>query len=128
MNTLAQVKPIVIAAYIEQHPAAAPTVKQHLAAIRMLFDFLVTGQIVPMNPAASVRGPKHVVKVGRTLPLYVGRGVQTAALERNNVIVQDTGGLPEERGGQRGSAGYGRLHPVRNSGRTQNCGWQLRRW
>jgi hypothetical protein len=43
-------------AYIETHPAA-PTVKQHLAAIRMLFDFLGTRQIVPMNPAASVRGP-----------------------------------------------------------------------
>jgi len=45
---------------------AAPTVKQHLAAIRMLFDFLVTGQIIPMNPAASVRGPKYVVKRGKT--------------------------------------------------------------
>ena len=37
----------------------APTVKQHLAAIRMLFDWLVTAQVVPMNPAASVRGPRH---------------------------------------------------------------------
>src|SRR6266849_5198761 len=64
--TLAEIKPVVIAAYIEHHPAAAPTVKQHLAAIRMLFDFLVTGQIVPMNPAASVRGPKHVVHRGKT--------------------------------------------------------------
>ena len=64
--TLDQVKPIVIASYIENHPGAAPTVKQHLAAIRMLFDFLVTGQIVPMNPAASVRGPKHVVHRGKT--------------------------------------------------------------
>src|ERR1700726_1172851 len=64
--TLEQVKPVVIAAYIENHPMAAPTVKQHLAAIRMLFDFLVTGQIVPMNPASSVRGPKHVVKRGKT--------------------------------------------------------------
>jgi site-specific recombinase XerD len=64
--TLDQMKPIVIAAYIEQHPMAAPTVKQHLAAIRMLFDFLVTGQIIPMNPAASVRGPKYVVKRGKT--------------------------------------------------------------
>jgi site-specific recombinase XerC len=34
-------------------------VKQHLAAIRMLFDWLVTGQVVPMNPAASVRGPRY---------------------------------------------------------------------
>src|SRR6202163_2558552 len=64
--TLDQVKPIVIASYIENHPMAAPTVKQHLAAIRMLFDFLVTGQIVPMNPASSVRGPKHVVRRGKT--------------------------------------------------------------
>jgi site-specific recombinase XerD len=64
--TLEQVKPIVIASYIENHQGAAPTVKQHLAAIRMLFDFLVTGQIVPMNPAASVRGPKHVVHRGKT--------------------------------------------------------------
>ena len=45
---------------------SAPTVKQHLAAIRMLFDWLVTGQVVPINPAACVRGPKHVVKVGKT--------------------------------------------------------------
>jgi len=64
--TLEQIKPVVIASYIENHPMAVPTVKQHLAAIRMLFDFLVTGQIVPMNPASSVRGPKHVVKRGKT--------------------------------------------------------------
>jgi site-specific recombinase XerD len=44
----------------------APSVKQHLAAIRMLFDWLVTGQVVPHNPAASVRGPKHVVRKGKT--------------------------------------------------------------
>src|SRR5580700_580667 len=66
VRTLQQISPIVIGAYIEHHPGAAPTIKQHLAAIRMLFDFLVTGQIVPMNPAASVRGPKHVVKRGKT--------------------------------------------------------------
>jgi integrase/recombinase XerD len=66
VRTLEEIRPIVIAAYIENHPGAAPTVKQHLAAIRMLFDFLVTGQIVPMNPASSVRGPKHVVKRGKT--------------------------------------------------------------
>ena len=66
VHTLHEIKPVVIAAYIENHPMAAPTVKQHLAAIRMLFDFLVTGQIVPMNPSASVRGPKYVVKRGKT--------------------------------------------------------------
>jgi hypothetical protein len=37
-----------------------------LAAIRHLFDWLVTGQILRINPAASVRGPRHVVKDGKT--------------------------------------------------------------
>ncbi len=66
--TLETIEPVTVAAYIEQLQAthAAPTVKQHLAAIRMLYDWLVTGQIVPHNPASSVRGPKHVVKHGKT--------------------------------------------------------------
>jgi site-specific recombinase XerD len=65
---LTEIQPLVVAAYIEQLTleVAKPTVKLHLAAIRMLFDFLVTGQIVPVNPAASVRGPKHVAKKGKT--------------------------------------------------------------
>ena len=44
----------------------APGVKQQLAALRMLLDWLVIGQAVPINPAAAVRGPKHVVKTGKT--------------------------------------------------------------
>jgi site-specific recombinase XerC len=43
-----------------------PFVKQQLAAVRMLFDWLITGQVVPANPASAVRGPKHVVKTGKT--------------------------------------------------------------
>jgi hypothetical protein len=40
-------------------------VKQQLAAIWMMFDWLVIGQIVPNNPASAVRGPKQgaVIKV-----------------------------------------------------------------
>jgi integrase/recombinase XerC len=45
---------------------AAPSVKQRLAAMRHLFDWLVTGQVVPVNPAESVRGPRHVVTSGQT--------------------------------------------------------------
>lgn len=65
---LDQIEPIVVAAYVEYLSTiySSPTVKQHLAAIRMCFDWLVTGQIIPTNPAASVRGPKHVVKRGKT--------------------------------------------------------------
>lgn len=66
--SLEMIEPVVVAAYVEELCTVyeAPTVKQHLAAIRMLFDYLVIGQIVPMNPASSVRGPKHVVKKGKT--------------------------------------------------------------
>jgi site-specific recombinase XerC len=41
-------------------------VKQQLAAVHMLLNWLVIGQVVPMNPAVAVRGPKHVVKTGKT--------------------------------------------------------------
>ena len=63
---LRDIQPVVVAAYIENYPGAKPTVKQALSAIRMLFDYLVIGQIVSTNPAASVRGPKYVVKRGKT--------------------------------------------------------------
>jgi len=48
---------------------SAPTVKQQFAALRHLFDWLVTGQLMPVNPAASVRGPRHIVRTGKTLVL-----------------------------------------------------------
>jgi site-specific recombinase XerC len=43
-----------------------PRVKQHLAAIRQLFAYLTSGGILEANPAAPVRGPKYVVKRGKT--------------------------------------------------------------
>ena len=65
---LGHVEPMMVAAYVEQLTKlhAPATVKQHLAAIRVLFDWLVIGQVAPFNPASSVRGPKHVVKTGKT--------------------------------------------------------------
>ncbi len=66
---LGAIRPPHVAAYVEEQLASGqsrPSVKQALAALRMLFDWLVVGQVVPINPAASVRGPKHVVKVGKT--------------------------------------------------------------
>src|ERR1035437_5152226 len=61
---LEQIQPVHVAGYIEQLGAvlAKPSVKQHLAAIRMLFDWLVAGEGVPINPAPSVRGPRARVK------------------------------------------------------------------
>ncbi len=65
---LGEISPFLVAAYVEELGTQIdrPSVKQKLAAIKMLFDWLVTGQILPVNPAAAVRGPKHVVTVGRT--------------------------------------------------------------
>jgi site-specific recombinase XerD len=62
------IRPFDVAAWVKdlQQTHGAPGVKQQLAAVRMLFDWLITGQIVPVNPAAAVRGPKHVVKTGKT--------------------------------------------------------------
>lgn len=45
---------------------ARPSVKQWLAAVRMLFDWLVSAGCSPVNPAAAVRGPKYVVQRGKT--------------------------------------------------------------
>lgn len=68
-------------------PLSAPAVKQHLAAIRMLFDWLVVGQVVPFNPAASVRGPKHVVKKGKT-PVLSAEDARTLldSIDIGNVV------------------------------------------
>lgn len=65
---LAAIEPVLVASYIEQlqNRVKAPTVRQHLAAIRAMFDYLVTGGVIRHNPAASVRGPKHVVRKGLT--------------------------------------------------------------
>jgi site-specific recombinase XerC len=68
VSSLADVQPLHVGAYVEllARERSAPTAKQRLAAIRALFDWLVVGQIVPLNPAASVRGPRHIVRRGKT--------------------------------------------------------------
>jgi site-specific recombinase XerD len=68
LHELAAVQPFHVAAFVKelQGQFAPPTVKQHLAALRMLFDWLVIGHIIETNPAHAVRGPKYVVKKGKT--------------------------------------------------------------
>jgi site-specific recombinase XerD len=65
---LALVEPFHVAAFVHdlQEELSPPSVKQHLAAIRMLFDWLVTGHVIDTNPAHSVRGPRYTVKKGKT--------------------------------------------------------------
>ncbi|MDR3526907.1 MAG: tyrosine-type recombinase/integrase [Rhizomicrobium sp.] len=69
--SIVDVQPLHVATWIElqARTVSVPTVKQQLAAIRHLFDWLVTGQVMPVNPAASVRGPRHVVRTGKTAVL-----------------------------------------------------------
>ena len=83
---LGAIAPLHVAAYIRTHPGSVPTVKQHLAAIRVLCDWLVVSQVLPVNPAAAVRGPKHVVTKGAT-------PVLTPAEARKLLEYIDTGTL-----------------------------------
>ncbi len=65
---LEDLQPVYVAAYIEQlgRELSVASVKQHLAALRALGDYLVTGGVLATNPAASVRGPRLVVRTGKT--------------------------------------------------------------
>jgi site-specific recombinase XerD len=86
------IEPIAVAAYIERlldHGYAKPTVKQHLAAIRVMFDWMVTGGFLIVNPAAAVRGPKYVIKKGKTPVLTP----QEARLLLDAIDVRDLSGL-----------------------------------
>jgi site-specific recombinase XerD len=68
VTSLQAITSIHVTGFIEALTRAlsAPTAKRHLAAIRHLFDWLVTGQVVAINPASSVRGPSHSVRRGKT--------------------------------------------------------------
>src|SRR6516225_2458976 len=56
-QNLEDIEPITVAAYIEtlQRQAAQATVKQHMAAIRMLFSWLTEKGVLAMNPAREVK-------------------------------------------------------------------------
>src|SRR5215469_15447552 len=58
IDQLNDVRPIHIATFIKELEGklSPPTVKQNLAALRMLFDWLVTGHVLDTNPAHAVRG------------------------------------------------------------------------
>jgi site-specific recombinase XerC len=62
------VHPFHVDAFVKelQGEFTPPTVKQHLSALRRLFDWLVIGHVLDVNPAHAVRGPKYVVKKGKT--------------------------------------------------------------
>lgn len=65
---LEAVKPYMLAAYREelQKRYHVRSVKQHLSALRKLFDQMVIDQVIPANPAASVKGPRFSARHGTT--------------------------------------------------------------
>ena len=86
---------------------SAPTVKQHLTCIRMLFDWLVIAQVMPTNPAHSVRGPRHSVTKGVTpvlsseeaTALLTGMDVSTLVGLRDRAIIAVMGRTPSPASG-----------------------------
>lgn len=86
---LPAVQPVYVAAWVEGlgRGLSAPTVKQRLAAVRMLFDWLVVDQVVPHNPAAPVRGPKHSAVKGKTrMPTREEAKALLAAIPTDGVV------------------------------------------
>jgi site-specific recombinase XerD len=98
IGQLADVQPFHVAAFVKdlQGEFSAPTVKQHLAALRMLFDWLVTGHIIDVNPAHAVRGPKYVVKKGKTPVLTAEEARELLDSIKTVRIVKRKGGLEVE--------------------------------
>lgn len=91
VRSITDVQPLHVATWIELQTRehSAPTAKQRLAALRHLFDWLVVGQVVPTNPAASVRGPAYSVKTGKTPVL----DAQEARALLDSIDARTPGGL-----------------------------------
>lgn len=68
VRDITKIHTLHVATYVEllTKSRAAPTAKRHVSAIRRLFDWLVTGQIILANPALSVRPPRHSQRRGKT--------------------------------------------------------------
>ncbi|MCS3856461.1 site-specific recombinase XerD [Salinibacter ruber] len=88
---LSDIEPVHVAAYVEEDDRAPATVKQNLAALRRLFDFLVTGQVLEANPAEPVRSPKLQTDSGKTPALTAEE-----ARELLDSIVAERQGSPQK--------------------------------
>lgn len=68
IRNIADIRSLHVAAWVESisKESSPATVKLRLSAIRHLFDWMVMGQIIPHNPAVSVRGPRYSARIGKT--------------------------------------------------------------
>jgi site-specific recombinase XerD len=92
---LAAIRPLHMSAYIEALELSAPSVKQHLAALRGLFNSLVVKQVVPENPALFVKGPRFSRQVGITPILESGQ----MRLLPDSIAVTREVKIPKKHGG-----------------------------
>jgi integrase/recombinase XerD len=64
-----------------------PTKKLHLSALWRFFDQFVLRHVIVLNPAASVRAPKHSVVEGKTPALLVEQARQLlASIETMHIV------------------------------------------
>jgi site-specific recombinase XerD len=82
--------PLDVRDYLEAAKAnslSTATLKQHMAAIRMLFDHLVTGGVLEHNPALSVKAPRQKLGKGKT-PILTAEeaGDLLRSIETDNVV------------------------------------------
>jgi integrase/recombinase XerD len=92
---LSTIRPLHVSAYIESKPLTAPSIKQHLVALRDLFNWLVIKEVVPDNPALFVKGPKFSRKIGVT-PIMEGSQVR---LLLDSIPVVRKAKIPAKHGG-----------------------------
>jgi integrase/recombinase XerD len=104
IEDLGQVEPVHVAAFVEDQlrKHSKPTVKQRLAALRMLFDWMVIGQVLAMNPAHAVRGPKHTQRKIALMVYTFARVGAAVAMKVEDFFVQGRRGWVRlhEKGGK----------------------------
>ena len=93
--SLQQISPKLVRAYVDglkpvdpdDPPLSAPTKKLHLAALRVFFDIAVTRHAMILNPALSVRGPRHHAVEGRTFEATVDQARRLiASVDASDVV------------------------------------------
>lgn len=86
---LDQVEPLHVAGYVEQlgRELAPASVKQHLAAVRRFWRYLLTGGVVKADPTAPVKGPRIRRGEGKT-PVLIEDDARAilAAIETDTLI------------------------------------------
>jgi integrase/recombinase XerD len=84
---LQEISPALLGEYVRKLSGSKPTKKLHLSALRRFFDQLVLRHVIVLNPATSVRAPKHSVVEGKTPALSVEQARRLlTSIETSHVV------------------------------------------